>query len=189
MNNYEIILASKSPRRQDLMKKLDVNFKIKVLENIPENYPINIKVDDIAVYLAKQKAEYYKKILLERQLLITADTLVILNDEPLGKPESEGQAIQMLHSLSGKTHHVITGVCLTSTEKQTSFSTSTQVTFKKLSEEEINYYVSKYKPFDKAGAYGIQEWIGCVGITSINGSFYNVMGLPVQRIYEELIHF
>lgn len=189
MKNYHIILSSNSPRRKELMAGLDLDFEVRVLPGVDESYPDDMPVSKVAEYISREKAEAYKKEIKSDELVITADTVVILGDEVLGKPSDEEDAKRMLRKLSGNTHHVITGVCLTTSERQHSFSVVTGVTFKSLSEDEIDYYVSKYKPLDKAGSYGIQEWIGYVGVTSIEGSYFNVMGLPVQRIYQELQRF
>ena len=187
--NYHIILSSNSPRRKELLEGLDLNFEVRVLQGVSESYPSDLPVMDIAGYIAAEKAEAYKGELEGNNLVITADTVVVLGDKVLGKPKDLGEAREMLRMLSGHTHQVVTGVCLTTSVKQRSFSVVTDVTFKSLSEDEINYYVEHYKPLDKAGAYGIQEWIGYIGVTSINGSYFNVMGLPVQRIYDELCDF
>lgn len=187
--NYHIILSSNSPRRKELLEGLDLDFEVRVLQGVSESYPSDLPVMDIAGYIAAEKAEAYKGELEENNLVITADTVVVLGDKVLGKPKDLGEAREMLRMLSGHTHQVVTGVCLTTSDKQRSFSVVTDVTFKSLSEDEISYYVEHYKPLDKAGAYGIQEWIGYIGVTSINGSYFNVMGLPVQRIYDELCDF
>ena len=184
MKKYKIILSSNSPRRKELLAGLDVDFEVKVIPNINQSYPDNLSAHEIPKYIAVEKAAAYN--ISDSELVITADTVVVLNNIVLGKPKDAQEAIEMLRMLSGNTHEVITGVCLTTATKQNSFSVSTEVTFKKISEDEINYYVSKYHPFDKAGAYGIQEWIGYIGVTSIKGSYFNVMGLPVQRIYDEI---
>lgn len=186
-NPYKkIILASKSPRRRELLAGLDLDFEVKVIPGIAENYPDCLPSERIPQYIAAEKAEAYKGSIAPDEVLITADTVVILNDEIMGKPKDDAQAREMLHKLSGKTHQVTTGVCLTTVSSQKQFHVTSHVTFKLLSDEEINYYVSHYHPLDKAGAYGIQEWIGYVGVTRLEGSFFNVMGLPVQRIWEEL---
>ena len=185
---YNFILASKSPRRQQLLKLLGIDFTVQFKET-EEDYPENLRVEEIPVYLSKQKSKPLIKELKENDLLITADTVVCLEGRVMGKPESREEAKKMLDSLSGNEHQVISGVCLSSHSKQKSFYSLTNVRFKRLSEDEINYYISKYKPFDKAGAYGIQEWIGIIGITHIEGSFYNVMGLPIQKLYEEIQKF
>ena len=182
-----LILSSNSPRRKELLAGLDIPFEVRVIEDIDESYPDSLPTGEIAEYIAQKKAAAYE--VGNDEVLITADTIVVRDDQILGKPADAEEAKQMLHSLSGKTHHVITGVCLKSCDKQRHFSVISEVTFKTLAEEEINYYVETYKPFDKAGAYGIQEWIGYIGVTGLSGSYFNVMGLPVQRIYEELKKF
>ena len=186
VTDYKLILASNSPRRKELLAGLDVDFDVFVLDGIDESYPQDLKSTDVALYIARKKAEPYKQIIAPDALVITADTVVVVDNRILGKPHDEAEAMEMLREISGRTHLVITGVCITTQEKQVSFSVETEVTFKSLSDAEIEHYVTKYKPYDKAGAYGIQEWIGYVGVTSLKGSYYNVMGLPVQRIYEEL---
>ena len=186
LKKYKVILASGSPCRRELLSGLGIDYTIKVLPDVNEAYPETLKGEDIPLYIAREKAEAYLKGIESDELIITADTIVWLDNEVLGKPTDEQQAKVMLRMLSGKTHHVITGVCLTTSEFQKSFTTTTEVTFAKLSEEEIDYYVEKYRPLDKAGAYGIQEWIGFVGVEAINGSYFNVMGLPIQRLYKEL---
>lgn len=189
IQNYHIILGSNSPRRKELLAGLDLDFEVKVIPGLEEHYPATLQPEEIPVFLAQQKAAAYIPTLPEKTLLITADTIVWNRNEVIGKPKNREEAIQMLQSLSGHEHHVVTGVCLTTTEKQKAFSVISAVKFATLTNEEIGYYVDKYQPFDKAGAYGIQEWIGYVGVESINGSFYNVMGLPVQRLYQELKKF
>ena len=201
---YKIILASNSPRRRELLAGLDVNFEVKVLNGIDESYPDDLDAYQVAEFIAQKKAEAYRSLLdneessLVENLVLTADTVVVApaadeqNDQEgkgiiLGKPKTADDAVRMLRMLSGKTHHVVTGVCLTTKEEQRHFSVTTEVSFKELTDWEINYYISHYKPFDKAGAYGIQEWIGYIGCTGLNGSYFNVMGLPVQRIYEEML--
>ena len=182
----KIILSSNSPRRKELLAGLDIPFEVKVLSGIDESYPEGLGVEEIPQYIAMEKAAAYD--IAEDEIVITADTVVVLGDAILGKPVDESDAKNMLRALSGNTHRVVTGVCITSADKQRKFSVVSEVTFKVLSDTEIDYYVNRYLPFDKAGAYGIQEWIGYVGVTSLKGSYFNVMGLPVQRIYEELIH-
>lgn len=191
MNNigYNIILASNSPRRKELLAGLGVKFDVRLIADIDETYPDNIKSHDVAEYIAKKKADAYKQSIASNELIITADTIVILGDEIFGKPLNADDAYAMLQKLSGKTHQVITGVCLLTKNEQRVFRVTTDVTFKELEMEEIKYYVDNYKPFDKAGAYGIQEWIGYIGVTSLNGSYFNVVGFPVQRIYTELQNF
>lgn len=184
----KIILASNSPRRKELLGGLGVDFEVKVLKGVDESYPESLPSTDVAEYIAAEKAAAYT--VKDDELLITADTVVIVGRDILGKPADAADACGMLRELSGKTHQVVTGVCLTTSKEQRSFSVTTDVTFKQLSDAEINYYVDKYKPYDKAGAYGIQEWIGYIGVTALSGSYYNVMGFPVQRVYEELTtHF
>ena len=201
---YKIILASNSPRRRELLAGLDVNFEVKVLNGIDESYPDDLDAYQVAEFIAQKKAEAYRSLLdneessLVENLVLTADTVVVApaadeqNDQEgkgiiLGKPKTADDAVRMLKMLSGKTHHVVTGVCLTTKDEQRHFSVTTEVSFKELTDWEINYYISHYRPFDKAGAYGIQEWIGYIGCTGLNGSYFNVMGLPVQRIYEEML--
>ena len=198
--NYKIILASNSPRRRELLAGLDIPFEVKVIKGIDESYPESLDAYEVAEYISSKKAEAYRSLLGEdaaQTLILTADTVVIAptadeqNDQEgkgviLGKPKDEVDAVRMLRMLSGKTHHVVTGVCLTTRSQQRHFSVTTEVTFKQFSDAEIRYYISHYKPFDKAGAYGIQEWIGYIGCTGLEGSYFNVMGLPVQRIYEEI---
>lgn len=189
IGNYDIILASNSPRRRQLLKGLDIDFEVRVLPDIAEDYPPGLAAKDIPLYVSKEKAAAYRNMLSDSQLLITADTMVIADSKALGKPHSDEEAHAMLRTLSGRTHDVVTGVALTTKRHQKAFAVSTEVTFKQLTDEEINYYIEKYHPYDKAGAYGIQEWIGYVGVTAIRGSYFNVMGLPVQRIWEELKNF
>lgn len=189
LGKYNIILASASPRRQDLLAHLGLEFTVEV-RPVTENYPPGIKGEEIALYLCDLKANAFEDdFFSNRKLVITADTVVCLEDKILGKPSNRDEAINTLVELSAKKHCVITAVCLRSSAKRTNFSVSTDVYFKELSDEEIIYYVDKFKPYDKAGAYGIQEWIGYIGIEKIKGSFYNVMGLPVSRLYEELLKF
>ena len=182
----QIVLASNSPRRRELLAGLGFPFEVRVLEGIDESYPQDLPVSEVALYIAGKKAEAYRQAITDNELIITADTVVIVGDEILGKPVDEADAVRMLRELSGRTHQVTTGVCLLSSEQESRFAVTTDVTFKNLTNEEIQYYVTHYKPFDKAGAYGIQEWIGYIGVTGLHGSYYNVMGLPVQRIYSEL---
>lgn len=185
---YHYILASKSPRRQQLLRSLGIDFEVRTKET-DETYPEALTIEEIPVYLAKKKAGPFMEYLKEMELLITADTIVCYEGKVLGKPRDTKEARQMLLMLSGNEHQVISGVCLTSVEKQIAFFAASNVQFKKLTENEIEYYIAHFKPFDKAGAYGIQEWIGTIGITHIEGSFYNVMGLPVQKLYEEIQKF
>ena len=187
--DYHTILASNSPRRKELLRGLDIAFDVRVQPDIAEDYPADIAPADVAAYISREKANAYKDTIAENELIITADTVVIVGNEILGKPHDDAEAKDMLHKISGRKHQVVTGVCLTTTEKQRCFSVSTDVTFKNLKEEEIDYYIETYSPLDKAGAYGIQEWIGYIGVTALEGSYFNVMGLPVQRIWEELNRF
>ena len=189
LNDYKIILASNSPRRKELLSGLDIDYETRVIPDVDESYPNSLHIEDVAVYLAEKKASAYQPELKDKELLITADTVVLLENKILGKPANEEESATMLRVLSSKTHKVITAVCLTSTEKQESFSDTSLVTFGKLIDAEIDYYVSKYKPFDKAGAYGVQEWIGYMAVERIEGSYYNVMGLPVFKVYKELKEF
>ncbi len=185
---YNYILASKSPRRQELIRSLGIDFQV-ILKEVEENYPDNLTKEEIPVFLAELKSKSLIDELKENDLLITADTIVWLNGEVLGKPANKDEAIKILQKLSDNEHQVITGVCLTSLRKQKSFYSISNVRFKKLSLSEIEYYVTEFNPIDKAGAYGIQEWIGYIGITHIEGSFFNVMGLPVQQLYNEIQNF
>ncbi|MBR1463635.1 MAG: septum formation protein Maf [Prevotella sp.] len=185
-HNYHIILASNSPRRRELLAGLGIDFEVKVLPDIDESYPENTPVADVAQVIATSKAAAYRELIGESELVITADTIVVVDEEILGKPHDAEDARRMLRLISGRTHQVITGVCLMVKGKQKCFSVITDVTFKQLTDNEIDFYIEKYRPYDKAGAYGIQEWIGYVGVTSLTGSYFNVMGLPVQRIYTEL---
>lgn len=189
LKNYRIILGSNSPRRKELLAGLDIEFEVKTIPGIEETYPSGLKAEEIPVYLARKKAESYLDTLTDRDLLITADTIVWTFTDVLGKPADREEAIAMLRSLSDHVHEVITGVCIATKEKIVDFYVSSAVCFTKLDDNDIIYYVDKYRPYDKAGSYGIQEWIGYVGVEAINGSFYNVMGLPVQRLYEELKRF
>ena len=186
MTNKKIILASNSPRRKELLAGLGLPFEVHVMKDIDESYPSDLPVADVALYIAGKKANAYRATLSSDELVITADTVVIVGDEILGKPVDEADAERMLRLISGRTHQVTTGVCMLTTTSQRRFAVTTDVTFKELSDDEIHYYITHYKPYDKAGAYGIQEWIGYVGVTCRHGSYYNVMGLPVQRIYEAL---
>lgn len=182
----KIILASASPRRKELLAGLDLDFEVRLLPGIDESYPDDLPTTKISEYIAREKAAAYNGEIGDGELLLTADTIVVVDDEVLGKPSDEDDARRMLHMISGRTHQVITGVCLATRDETRSFSVETDVTFKTLSDSEIDYYIKQYRPFDKAGAYGIQEWIGYVGVESIRGSYFNVMGLPVQRIYNEI---
>lgn len=186
LDKYSVILASNSPRRKELLSGLGINYVVKTLPDIDESFPDNLQKEEIPTFIAANKAEAYREIMQEDDLLITADTIVWVNGEVLGKPVDREDAYQMLRKLSGVSHSVITGVCLTTTSSQKQFSTITEVTFAQLTDEEIYYYIDNYKPYDKAGAYGVQEWIGYIAVCSMTGSYFNVMGLPIQRLYEEL---
>ena len=183
----KIVLASNSPRRRELLGALEVDFEVRTLDGIKESYPQGLTMTGIPEHISSRKAMAYA--LADDELLITADTIVYLDGEVLGKPANAKEACAMLRKLSGKTHQVITGVTLRTVGRSHTFSCVTEVTFAQLAEEQIKHYVDNYAPFDKAGAYGIQEWIGYVGVTKINGSYYNVMGLPVQRLNQELTAF
>lgn len=186
LSNYRIILGSKSPRRRELLSGLDVPFEVRDIAGVEEDYPTDLPGTEVPLFLSRKKAAAFRPNLAAGELLITADTIVWIDGQVLGKPAGAAEAVAMLRQLSGRTHEVITGVCLTTVSKQRAFSTTTRVRFAELTDDEINYYVAKYRPFDKAGSYGIQEWIGYVGVEAIDGSFYNVMGLPVQRLFQEL---
>lgn len=186
--NYKIILASKSPRRHELLGGLDIAFEV-VVHEVDEIFPEGMAMEDIPVYLAKLKAVPFVDEVDLETIVITADTIVWIDGEVLGKPNDYEHAFEMLRKLSGKKHVVVTGVCLTSKEKQVTFSSTTDVYFKDLTDHEIDYYLKNYYPYDKAGSYGVQEWIGYIAINRIEGSYFNVMGLPVQQLYEELLRF
>jgi septum formation protein len=189
INKYRIVLASASPRRHYLLKGLGVDFEVQSVD-VEENYPSDLRLEDVAVYLAALKSSAFPQHQMqENTLLITADTIVIQDNTIVHKPKDREEAVEMLNKLSNSMHEVITGVCIRSLTKKKSFSSKSAVYFNELSQEEIEYYVDNYKPYDKAGAYGIQEWIGYVGIKHIEGSYFNVMGLPTQALYRELIDF
>ncbi|MDR1808873.1 MAG: Maf-like protein [Prevotella sp.] len=184
---YKIILASNSPRRKELLSGLGLDYEVCVLPMVDESYPADLQVELVAEYIARKKAAGYADLLADsRTLVITADTVVVLDGKIYGKPKDEDDARQMLRDLSGRTHQVVSGVCLTTKDRQRTFSVTSEVRFACLEDSEIDYYVANYKPLDKAGSYGIQEWIGFVAVEYISGSFYNIMGLPVQRLYQEL---
>lgn len=189
LDSYEILLASNSPRRRELLAGLGVKYRVTSLPDVDESYPSSLQGEDIPLYISQLKADAYRSQMKPNTLLITADTIVWLDGKVYGKPHDEAEACEMLRALSGRTHTVITGVTLTSACRCKSFAVSTEVTFAALTDEEIGYYVSHYRPLDKAGAYGVQEWIGYIGVTGMNGSYYNVMGLPIQRLYTELKDF
>jgi septum formation protein len=187
LNAYQIILASNSPRRQELLRSIGLNFETKSFGG-EETYPHDLPPLEVAEFLAIQKANWFD-IINDQDLLITADTVVITDNTVLGKPKDKQEAVGMIQTLSGKTHQVITGVCLKSKHKTVSFHSITQVTFKNLSEHTIHHYIDTYQPFDKAGSYGIQEWIGMIGISGIKGSYFNVMGLPTDMLFDALENF
>jgi septum formation protein len=189
LSKYKLILGSQSPRRKELLQGLGLKFQTRFLRDVDESYPLSLKGADIPLYIACKKAKAYMPSLSEDELLITADTIVWIDGQTVGKPKNEADARRILHLLSGRTHQVFTGVCLSTLQRQVSFSDESTVCFVSLTDEEIDFYIEHDHPFDKAGAYGIQEWIGYVGIAYIEGSFYNVMGLPVQRLYKELRKF
>lgn len=182
-----LILASGSPRRQYLMSEAGFRFIVEIPE-IDESFPKEMPLDQVPKYLASKKAEFFR-VNIKDEIVITADTVVILFDRILNKPADRQEAIEMLQQLSGRTHLVITGVCIISKEKEESFDDTTEVTFKSLTRQEIEFYVDNYKPYDKAGAYGAQDWVGMVAIEKINGSYFNVMGLPVNKVYQHLINW
>ncbi len=186
LKRYNVVLASNSPRRKELLGDLGIEFQVRTIKGIDESYPDDLPVLEIAEYISRKKAHAYRAEMHPDELIITADTVVILGNEVLGKPKDADDACRMLRELSGKTHKVVTGVTIVTTDATRSFSAVSDVEFAELSDEDINYYVDNYRPLDKAGAYGIQEWIGCMGVRNINGSFYNVMGLPLHRLYTEL---
>ena len=189
LSQYSIQLASNSPRRRELLAGLGIQYNVATLPEIDESYPETLQGSEIPSYIARQKAPAYSRMMKSDTLLITADTIVWLNGKVYGKPPNEEHAKQMLRELSGQTHTVITGVAITTCHKQKVFAVESYVTFATLSDEEIDYYVTHYRPYDKAGAYGIQEWIGYIGVTELQGSYFNVMGLPIQRLYNELKNF
>ena len=186
LKNHRLILASASPRRRELLADCDLDFVLAEKFECEECYPADLAAEKVAEYLSQLKSNAYPHTLGEGDILLTADTVVILGDKILGKPHSKVEAIEMISTLSGATHKVVTGVTLRTTKRTISFSAESLVSFRSLDTEEISYYVEKYRPMDKAGAYGIQEWIGYIGIEGIEGSFYNVMGLPTQRLYQAL---
>lgn len=186
LKDYRLILASASPRRRELLAACDLDFTLAEKFECEERYPADLAADKVAEYLSQLKSNAYPHALGEKDILLTADTVVILGDKILGKPHSEEEAVEMISSLSGATHKVVTGVTLRTAKQTISFSAESLVSFRTLEAEEVRYYVEKYRPLDKAGAYGIQEWIGYIGIEGLEGSFYNVMGLPVQRLYATL---
>ena len=188
LNDYKIILASRSPRRQQLLTELGLKFEV-VVKDFDETFPSGLTGEEIARYIAYRKAASFENEIPENAIVIAADTIVWCNEKVLGKPVNKEDAFAILKEISGNTHEVITGVSLRSKSKEITFSESTKVTFEPFSEEETEYYIENYKPYDKAGAYGIQEWIGIIACSHIEGSYFNVVGLPVQRLYKELIEF
>ena len=186
LNKYHILLASKSPRRRELLSNLRVPFNCISLGGIDETYPEDMPANEVPQFLANKKADAYISNINTNERVITADTLVIKGDKIYGKPKNQEEALSMLGELSGEVHKVISGVCILTKDRRTSFTSETEVKFANLNDEDIRYYIENYLPLDKAGAYGIQEWIGCVAVEWIKGSFYNVMGLPVHRLYQEL---
>ena len=189
LKKYRLILASNSPRRKELLAGLGVDYEVRTLPDVDESYPETLQGADIPLYISRMKADAYKPMLQPDELMITADTIVWMDGMVLGKPRNRFGAIEMLRQLSGHTHQVFTGVTITTATRQHSFSVGTEVRFANLTDEEIVYYVDTYQPMDKAGAYGVQEWIGYIGVENISGSYFNVMGLPVQRLYTELKNF
>ena len=190
LHGKRVILASGSPRRRELLKGLDIDFEIDTKNNFKEHFSPDTPYDEVPRLMSEGKSAGFYRPLAEDEILITADTMVIIpGKEILGKPKDRQDACRMLRDLSGRSHHVITAVTLRDSQKKETFTVTTEVWFKELSESEINYYIDTYKPFDKAGAYAIQEWIGHIGITRIEGSYFNVVGFPVQRVYEALMRF
>ncbi|MBP1666371.1 MAG: maf [Bacteroidetes bacterium] len=188
LNKFRIILASGSPRRRQLLEELGLKFKV-ITRHYPETFPGHLREAEIAEYLAREKAGLFKKYMRVNEIIITADTIVWCNDRVLGKPSGKDEAVEMIKILSGNTHEVITGVTILSPFKEKTFSDTTKVTFDSLTLEEILFYVENFKPYDKAGAYGIQDWIGLAACSRIEGSYFNVVGLPVQKLYRELQNF
>ena len=189
VEGYKVILASNSPRRKELLGGLDIPFEVRTFSGIDESYPDTLQGEEIPMYISGKKAEAYKCTMADDEMIITADTIVYDNGQVLGKPKSREEAILMLRRLAGHAHEVITGVSIVTKQKTAQFASTSKVFFEALTDEEIVYYVDNYHPYDKAGAYGIQEWIGYVAVTRIEGSYFNVMGLPIQRLYTELKHF
>jgi septum formation protein len=185
--NHPIVLASSSPRRQYLMKEAGFTFTVRK-PDVDESFPSTMPAEQVARYLASKKAEYFR-LSIRNEIVLTADTVVILGSKILNKPQERAEAIHMLQQLSGKTHIVMTGVCILSKEREESFDDSTEVTFTRLTQQEIEYYIDSHKPFDKAGAYGAQDFIGMIAIEKITGSYFNVMGLPIHKVYQHLIHW
>ena len=189
LKKYRLILASNSPRRKELLAGLGLDYEVRTLPDVDESYPESLQGGDIPLYISRMKADAYKPMLQPDELMITADTIVWMDGMVLGKPRNKYGAIEMLRQLSGGVHYVYTGVSITTQTRQESFYVATEVRFANLTDEESEYYVDTYQPMDKAGAYGVQEWIGYIGVENIQGSYFNVMGLPVQRLYTELKKF
>ena len=189
LNKYHILLCSTSPRRRELMKMLDIDFDIAPPIDVEENYPETLKACEVPLYLSALKARAYARLIKDNELIITADTVVICDNHVIGKPSDAADARRMLLSMQGREHIVVTGVSITTADRHEGFDVTTKVRFDRLGEDEIDYYISKYNPMDKAGAYGIQEWIGVAAVAGIEGSFYNVMGLPVHQLYTYLKDF
>lgn len=186
LQKYHVVLASNSPRRKELLANLGLQFDVRTVSGVDESYPPELRGEEVALHIVDKKAAAYRAAMAHDDLIITADTIVCVDERVLGKPADADDARAMLRLLSGRQHHVVTAVGITTAEQTRTFAVTTEVTFAQLSDEVIDHYVEVYRPYDKAGAYGIQEWIGHVGVTSINGSFFNVMGLPVQRLFQEL---
>ena len=189
VEGYKVILASNSPRRKELLGGLGIPFEVRTLKDIDESYPDSLRGEEIPMFISGKKAEAYKQKMADDEMIITADTIVYDHGQVLGKPKDREEAISMLRHLSGHAHEVITGVSIVTKEKTRQFASTSKVYFDTLADDEIIYYVDNYHPFDKAGAYGVQEWIGYVAVTRIEGSYFNVMGLPIQRLYTELKSF
>ncbi len=189
LKKYKIVLASNSPRRKELLGGLGLPFEVRTKKGIDESYPEGLNGEEIALHISKKKADAYRSDMADDEMIITADTIVYVDGEVLGKPKDKDDARRMFRLMSGRKHQVITGVCIVTKEKSVQFASMTDVTFTQLTDEETDFYIDNYKPYDKAGAYGIQEWIGYVGITGIEGSYFNVVGLPVQRLYTALKQF
>lgn len=189
LKKYNVVLASNSPRRKELLKRLGIPFKVRTLFGIDESFPDSLRGEDIVRYISRNKAKAYRTSMAPNELLITADTIVYLGGQVMGKPRSAEEAKAMLHRLSGNVHQVITGVTIVAGERMDNFAVTTQVKFADITDDEVDFYVDNYLPFDKAGAYGIQEWIGLVAVEEIKGSYFNVVGLPVQRLYQRLKTF
>lgn len=189
LKGKRVILASGSPRRRQLLGGLEIDFTVRLIDGIDETYPDGMAMAEIPKYISRRKAEAYVPTMASDEIIITADTIVWADGEVLGKPHTPDEAVSMLRRLSGRTHQVVTGVTVLSADRRETFACVTDVTFDTLSEAEMQHYVADYKPFDKAGAYGIQEYIGYIGVTGISGSYFNVMGLPVQKLYRVLLTF